>query len=88
MKPILTLDSPAVYQIEVQGYLEAHWSEWFDGMEILPQVDTQGVSATRLTGVVVDQPALHGLLLKLYDLGMPLISVNCVERKQEKEDRS
>jgi len=79
MRQILTLDCPVNYQIEVQGYLEKHWSDWFDGMKIVPEVDTHGVSVTRLTGTIIDQAALHGLLLKLYDLGMPLLSVNCGE---------
>ena len=78
MKQELTLDRPVIYQIEVQGYLEEHWSDWFDGMEIRPQVSQEGLRVTKLTGKVVDQAALHGLLLKLYDLGMPLLSVNCV----------
>ena len=78
MKQELTLDRPVIYQIEVQGYLEEHWSDWFDGMVIRPQVSQEGLRVTKLTGKVVDQAALHGLLLKLYDLGMPLLSVNCV----------
>ena len=83
MKQVLTLDRQAVYQIEVQGYLAEHWSEWFDGMDILPQVDDEGMRATQLTGKVTDQAALHGILRKLYDLGMPLLSVNCIHQKQE-----
>ena len=75
----LSLDSSATYQIEVQGYLEEHWSDWFNGMDIQPQVDQIDIRVTRLTGTVIDQAALHGLLLKLYDLGMPLISVNCID---------
>jgi hypothetical protein len=75
----LSLDSTATYQILVQGYLGEHWSDWFDGMTIEPKVDTQGTSITRLTGTVIDQAALHGILRKLYDLGMPLLSINIVE---------
>lgn len=78
----LTLDCPATYQIEIQGYLADHWSEWFDGMCIKPQVYSQEVSITKLTGTVLDQAALHGVLRKLYDLGMPLLSVSCIERKE------
>jgi hypothetical protein len=85
MKQKLTLDCPAIYQIEVQGYLDESRSDWFDDMAIVPQVGSQGVSVTRLTGRVTDQAALHGLLLKLYNLGMPLLSVNCIEQIQEKE---
>ena len=85
MKQKLTLDYPAIYQIEVQGYLDESRSDWFDNMTIVPRADSQGVSVTRLTGTVIDQAALHGLLRKLYDLGMPLLSVNCIEQIQEKE---
>ena len=85
MKQKLTLDCPAVYQIEVQGYLDESRSDWFDDMAIVPQVDAQGASITRLTGRIIDQAALHGLLLKLYDLGMPLLLVNCIEQIQKKE---
>jgi hypothetical protein len=75
----LTLDCPTTYQIKVQGYLEEHWSDWFDGMTIDPQVDREGTSVTILTGTVIDQAALHGLLHKLYDLAMPLLSLSCIE---------
>ncbi|MDY6877469.1 MAG: hypothetical protein SWK90_14890 [Chloroflexota bacterium] len=73
----LCLDSPAIYEIEVQGYLDERRSDWFDGVTFEPQVSAEGTTTTRLTGVVVDQSALHGLLRKLYDLGLPLLSVTC-----------
>jgi hypothetical protein len=75
----LTLDCPATYQIEVQGYLDEGRSDWFEGMAIVPQVGAEGTSITRLTGTVVDQAVLHGLLRKLYDLGLPLLSVDCIQ---------
>ena len=78
-RPKLTQDCPATYQIEVQGYLEEHWSDWFDGMAIVAQVGAEGTHVSRLTGTVVDQAALQGMLRKLYDLGLPLLSVNCIE---------
>ena len=68
-------DCPAIYQITVQGYLDESRSDWFDGMAIEPQVDADGKSVTKLTGKVVDQAALHGLLRKLYDLGLSLLSI-------------
>lgn len=83
MKQKLTLDHPAIYRIEVQGHLEDHWSDWLDGLNIETQVDPQGMRVTRLTGTIIDQAALHGLLRKLYDLGMPLILVSCIEIKEE-----
>lgn len=76
---VLKLDCPATYQIEVQGYLDETRSEWMDRMAIVPQVDPGGASITTLTGQVVDQAALHGLLRKLYDLGLPLLSLVRIE---------
>ena len=81
MSKKLTLDCPATYQIIVQGYLEEHWTDWFDGMNILPEAREAGGSITSLTGFVIDQASLHSLLRKLYDLGMPLLSVSCIEFK-------
>ena len=70
----LGLDRPARYKIRVQGELEQDWSDWFDQMTITCQP-----GLTIISGIVVDQPALYGVLLKLRDLGLPLISVCCVE---------
>ena len=70
---------PVIYQIIVQGYLDERRANWFDGMDIEPQVDAEGMSVTRLTGEVVDQAALHGLLRKLYDLGLSLLSIKRIE---------
>ena len=79
---VLTLDCPTTYQIEVQGYLDENRSEWLDGMAIVPQVDQAGTSITTLTGLVIDQAALHGLLRKLYVLGLPLLSLQRIETKE------
>jgi hypothetical protein len=62
-------DQPMVYQIRVKGHLGPRWADWFGGMTI-----TLEEGDTLLTGPVVDQAALHGLLRKVRDLGMPLIS--------------
>ena len=64
------LDQPMVYQIRVKGHLGPRWADWFEGMTITLEVNGD----TLLTGPVVDQAALHGLLKKVRDLGMPLIS--------------
>lgn len=64
-----------VYQIRLGGQLDARWTEWFEGMT----VTLEDNGDTLLTGPVVDQAALHGLLKKVRDLGMPLISVGPVE---------
>jgi hypothetical protein len=69
------LDEPMVYQIRVKGHLGPQWSEWFGGLSITLEEGGE----TLLTGPVVDQAALHGLLRKVRDLGMPLISAIRVE---------
>ncbi len=71
-------DQPVVYQIRIKGHLGPHWTNWFEGMTI--SLEDNG--DTLLTGPVVDQAALHGLLRKVRDLGMPLLSVNRVEPGQ------
>jgi hypothetical protein len=65
---------PKVYQIRIKGHLSPEWTDWFEGMTITLEPDGE----TLLTGPVVDQTALHGLLRKVRDLGMPLLSVNGV----------
>jgi hypothetical protein len=66
---------PQVYQIRIKGQLDTGWTDWFEGMAITQE--DNGV--TVLTGPVIDQSALHGLLKKVRDLGMPLLSVNCIK---------
>ncbi len=78
IKQKLTLDRPATYQIKVPGHLNESWSEWAGGMTITLESGGDGPPTTTLTGIV-DQAALQGLLRRLYSLGLPLISVNCVE---------
>jgi hypothetical protein len=64
-----------VYEIRIKGHLEARWEQWFDGLSITLEESGD----TLLTGLVVDQAALHGLLKKVRDLGLTLLSVNFVE---------
>ena len=66
---------PSLYHIRVKGILDEKWSDWFDGFAITPQADDE----TLLAGPVADQAALHGLLAKIRDLGLPLLSVQRVE---------
>jgi len=69
---------PRVYQIRIKGHLGRQWTDWFEGLTIT--VEDNG--DTLLTGPVVDQAALHGLLRKVRDLGLPLLSVNCAKPGQ------
>jgi hypothetical protein len=66
---------PLVYQIRIQGHLGREWTDWFGGLTI--RLTENG--ETLLTGPVVDQAALHGLLRKVRDLGVPLLSVSRVK---------
>jgi hypothetical protein len=71
-----------VYEIRIKGHLDARWVKWFDGLAIT--LDENG--NTLLSGPVADQAALHGILKKVRDVGLPLLSVNFVE-PDTKEDR-
>jgi len=68
-------DEPGVYQIRVGGVLDDRWSDWFDSFSF----DKTFINETVLTGPVSDQAALHGILNKIRDLGLPLISVERME---------
>jgi hypothetical protein len=69
---------PMVYQIRLKGHLDRQWTDWFGGLTLTLEDDSE----TLLTGPVVDQAALHGLLRKVRDLGIPLLSVIRVEPGQ------
>lgn len=69
-----------VCQIRIKGHLGRQWTDWFDRLTITLEDNGD----TLLTGPVVDQSALHGLLKKVRDLGMPLVSVNCIQPDQAK----
>ena len=71
---------PACYQIKVKGRLGDQWSDWFEGMTIANEENV-----TTLTGEVVDQAALHGLLNRIRDIGLQLISVNRIESNHTEE---
>ncbi len=69
--------SPARYEIRIDGVLDSHWTAWFEGL----QVNSDGTQ-TVISGLLADQPALHGLLAKIRDLGLCLISV----RRQDADE--
>jgi hypothetical protein len=69
---------PTVYQIRIKGHLGRHWTDWFEGLTLTLEDNGE----TLLTGPMVDQAALHGVLRKVRDLGVPLLSVSRVEPGQ------
>jgi hypothetical protein len=69
---------PGIYEIRIKGHLDDKWADWFEGLTITLEDNGD----TLMTGPVVDQPALHGLLKKVRDLGLPLVSVCPVESGQ------
>ena len=73
--------SAAEYQIKVLGWLGQDWSEWFDGLTITNQAEVDSEPVTVLTGCVIDQAALHGILRKIANLGLPLLAVNRLHSK-------
>ena len=72
------LDQPMIYQIRIRGHLDRRWTEWFGEVSI----NLEDNGETLLTGQVADQAALHGLLRKVRDLGLPLISVTRAQTDQ------
>ena len=73
-------DEPQIYEIRLIGHLESHWSDWFDDLTLTCHED----GTTTLFGPVADQAALHGLLIKIRDLGLPLLSLNHVDINRHK----
>ncbi|HEY0604395.1 MAG TPA: hypothetical protein VGD58_15850 [Herpetosiphonaceae bacterium] len=71
-------DAPEQYEIRIKGHLGGHWTDWFDGLSLTLEANGE----TRLTGPVVDQAALHGVLRKVRDLGLPLLAVMRIKPDQ------
>jgi hypothetical protein len=71
-------DGSGRYEIRVRGHLDARWGEWFDGLSLTHERDGTSV----LSGPVVDQSALYGVLRKVRDLGLPLVSVRAIDAVQ------
>jgi len=86
LEPETGSGQPMIYQIRVKSHLGSDWTDWFEGLKITLEEGGD----TLLTGPVADQAALHGLLKKVRDLGIPLLSVNPVqsnETRLEKESK-
>jgi len=79
MKRIQELGKQSIYSIKVEGILDPCWSEWFDGMTVTPQANGE----TLLIGRVRDQAALHGLLVKIRDIGLPLLLLKRVDTHED-----
>ena len=76
-------NNPQNYRIRVQGKLDDSWSVWFDGMVVESQIDISGESVTTLSGWIPDQSALHGILNKIRNMGLKLLSVEQVILNQD-----
>ena len=72
-------DQQTVYQFRIKGHLGQQWMNWFEGLTITSEEDGN----TLLSGPVIDQSAIHGILKKIRDLGMPLLSVNAISLKPQ-----
>jgi len=73
------------YEIKAKGHLDEAWSSWFEDMAITTGFDEDGNPVTTFTGLIVDQAALHGVIAKIRDIHMPLISVNQVDMDSKDE---
>ena len=72
------------YEIKVKGYIEETWSSWFEDMEIRTGLDEDGTPMTTFIGQLSDQATLHGVLARIRDINMPLISVNKIKESNQK----
>jgi len=76
---------PKTYQIKAQGQLDESWSDWFDQMTVTVECNADGLPVTTLTGPVIDQAALHGILRRINDLNLPLLSVEQIDTNDTEE---
>ncbi len=74
------MNMPVFYKIRVKGHLGSSWSSWFEGMTIRHTENGDTV----LSGVLADQAAMHGVLNKIRDLGLPLVELKCIHKKENK----
>ena len=71
------MEPPEIYEIRVEGHLSSSWSDWLEGMSIRHEDSGETV----LSGPLVDQAALHGVLMKIRDLGLPLVAVKRLKQR-------
>jgi len=76
--------TPIIYEIRVEGHIGESWSSWFEGLSLRHEENGETV----LRGTIVDQAALHGILMRIRDLGLPLVSVNRIKTDEIKRTRS
>ena len=76
-------DEPSSYQIRLQGHLSPQWATYFDGFTLTNSENGEAL----LTGLIMDQAALHGVLAKIRDLGLPLLSVNKISNGQARKEQ-
>ena len=69
----------AKYEILVSGHLDRRWSDWFEGLDVIKAFSRNGSPITILSGPIGDQAALHGILARVRDIGIPIISVNRID---------
>ncbi len=84
LQPKPTPSQATIYQIRIKGHLDSQWTNWFEGLTIMLEEDGD----TLLTGPVIDQAALHGLLKRVRDLGMPLVSVVPIQSNGKNQPHS
>lgn len=73
----------STYEICVEGHLDEGWVSWLEGLKVAHGFSQDGAPFTKLSGSVADQAALHGVLIKLRDIGIPILSINRIESEEE-----
>jgi len=82
-----THENGGMYEIKIKGILDKHWNQWFEGMTLKRVKNVEsGQECTLITGLIADQPALHGLLAKIRDLNLILVSVQRINSETNKKD--
>jgi len=82
-----THENGSMYEIKIKGILDKHWNQWFEGMTLKRVKNVEsGQECTLITGLIADQPALHGLLAKIRDLNLILVSVQRINSETNKKD--